>query len=111
MYSCISKHNDLEDVGKDLTHLTSFEMLGNWSFGDYYKKRLFHGRGNYLQTSLRFQKQISSYSTDDDQEALELWKNETDINHHQIVTCDEKDNFWEWELLDLVGLAQKFMFI
>ena len=90
------KHNDLEDVGKDLTHLTSFEMLGNWSFGDYYKKEAITWAWELFTDVFKIPKnRLVATVYEKDNEALELWKSETDINHNQIVTCDEKDNFWE----------------
>ena len=90
------KHNDLEDVGKDSTHLTSFEMLGNWSFGDYYKKEAIIWAWEFLTERLGIAKNklVASVFEDDD-EALEIWKTHTDINKKAIVKCDAKDNFWE----------------
>ena len=90
------KHNDLEDVGKDATHLTSFEMLGNWSFGDYYKKDAIVWAWEFLTTILKIPKErLVATVFEEDMESLSLWKNETDIDPVRIVTCDAKDNFWE----------------
>jgi alanyl-tRNA synthetase len=90
------KHNDLEEVGRDTYHHTFFEMLGNWSFGDYYKKEaitwaweLLTGRWGLPKEQLY----ATVYRTDD--EAMELWKSCTDINPDQVLRFAEKDNFWE----------------
>ncbi|MFC1752515.1 alanine--tRNA ligase [Thermoproteota archaeon] len=90
------KHNDLEDVGKDGTHLTLFEMLGNWSFGDYYKKESITWAWELLTQVFQFPKD-KLYATvfKDDDESETLWKTETDIAHNRIYRCDAKDNFWE----------------
>ncbi|RAP32236.1 alanine--tRNA ligase [Candidatus Marinamargulisbacteria bacterium SCGC AG-410-N11] len=90
------KHNDLEDVGFDTTHLTSFEMLGNWSFGDYYKKEAIIWSWELLTKIYKIPKD-KLYATvyEEDNEAFELWKTETDINPNHIVKCGKKDNFWE----------------
>ena len=90
------KHNDLEDVGKDTTHLTSFEMLGNWSFGDFYKKEAIEWAWEYLTEVLKLNKEhlfVTIYEEDD--EAGDLWRAHTDVAHDHIVKCGKKDNFWE----------------
>lgn len=90
------KHNDLEEVGHDTYHHTFFEMLGNWSFGDYYKKEAIKWGWELLTDVWKLPKErlwATVYRTDD--EAFELWKNETDINPNHILRFDEKDNFWE----------------
>jgi alanyl-tRNA synthetase len=90
------KHNDLEDVGKDYTHLTSFEMLGNWSFGDFYKKETILWAWELYTSVFKISKDLL-YATvfEDDEESFELWKTLTDIDHSHVVKCDAKDNFWE----------------
>lgn len=90
------KHNDLEEVGYDTYHHTFFEMLGNWSFGDYYKKEAIAWAWELLTEVWKLPKKrlwATVYRTDD--EAFELWKSETDINPLHILKFDEKDNFWE----------------
>ncbi|GAB4288787.1 MAG: alanine--tRNA ligase [Ignavibacteriaceae bacterium] len=90
------KHNDLEEVGYDTYHHTFFEMLGNWSFGDYYKKEAIKWAWELLTRVWKLPKQrlwATVYLTDD--EAFDLWKSETDINPSHILRFDEKDNFWE----------------
>ena len=90
------KHNDLEEVGIDGYHHTFFEMLGNWSFGDYYKKEAIKWAWELLTIVWKLPKDklwVTVYNTDD--EALEIWKNETDINKNHILKFAEKDNFWE----------------
>jgi alanyl-tRNA synthetase len=90
------KHNDLEEVGHDTYHHTFFEMLGNWSFGDYYKKEAIKWAWELLTEVWKLPKErlwATVYRTDD--EALTFWKNETDINPNHILKFDEKDNFWE----------------
>ncbi len=90
------KHNDLEEVGVDGYHHTFFEMLGNWSFGDYYKKEAIKWAWELLTVVWKMPKErlwATVYRTDD--EALEFWKSETDIDHSHILKFDEKDNFWE----------------
>ena len=90
------KHNDLEEVGMDGYHHTFFEMLGNWSFGDYYKKEAIGWAWELLTKVWKMPKErlwASVYRTDE--EAMELWKSETDIDHSHILKFDEKDNFWE----------------
>lgn len=90
------KHNDLEEVGHDTYHHTFFEMLGNWSFGDYYKKEAIKWAWELLTEVWKLPKErlwATVYRTDD--EALNLWKSETDIKHDHILKFDEKDNFWE----------------
>jgi len=90
------KHNDLEEVGKDDYHHSFFEMLGNWSFGDYYKKEAIIWSWELLTEVWKLPKEqlyATVYRTDD--EAFELWKNETDVPDGHILRFDEKDNFWE----------------
>ena len=90
------KHNDLEEVGRDTYHHTLFEMLGNWSFGEYYKQDAIRWAWELLTEVWKLPKDklwATVYRTDD--EAEQLWKRETDINPAQVLRFDEKDNFWE----------------
>jgi len=90
------KHNDLEEVGHDTYHHTFFEMLGNWSFGDYYKPEAIEWAWELLTEVWKLPKErlwATVYRKDD--EAFELWKSKTDINPKHILRFDEKDNFWE----------------
>jgi len=90
------KHNDLEEVGVDGYHHTFFEMLGNWSFGDYYKKEAIGWAWELLTKVWKLPKDklwATVYKSDD--EAYQLWKSETDIDHSHILRFGEKDNFWE----------------
>ena len=90
------KHNDLEEVGRDHFHHTFFEMLGNWSFGDYYKKEAIGWAWELLAGVWKLPKD-RLYATvyANDEEALGFWKTETDIDHSHISRHGEKDNFWE----------------
>ena len=90
------KHNDLEEVGKDTYHHTFFEMLGNWSFGDYYKKEAIEWAWELLTGVWQLPKD-KLYATvyREDDEAEELWKQVTDIKPDHVLRYDEKDNFWE----------------
>ena len=90
------KHNDLEEVGMDGYHHTFFEMLGNWSFGDYYKKEAIKWAWELLTDVWKLPKDklwVTVFETDD--EAFDIWKNETDIDPSHILRFGEKDNFWE----------------
>lgn len=90
------KHNDLEEVGHDTYHHTFFEMLGNWSFGDYYKAEAIEWAWELLTEVWKLPKErlwATVYRTDD--EAFTCWKTKTDINPKHILRFDEKDNFWE----------------
>jgi alanyl-tRNA synthetase len=89
------KHNDLEDVGRDTRHHTFFEMLGNWSFGDYYKRDAIAWAWELLTGVWRLPKDrlyATVYSTDDEADAL--WREVTDIGADRISRF-EKENFWE----------------
>ena len=90
------KHNDLEEVGRDTYHHTFFEMLGNWSFGDYYKKEAIQWAWELLTQEWGLPKDklwATVYKSDD--EALKLWSEVTDIPKDHILKFAEKDNFWE----------------
>ena len=90
------KHNDLEEVGRDTYHHTFFEMLGNWSFGDYYKREAINWAWELLTREWKLPKDklyATVFRTDD--EAQHFWNSETDIAHDHIMRFDEKDNFWE----------------
>ncbi len=90
------KHNDLEEVGRDTYHHTFFEMLGNWSFGDYYKKEAIAWAWELLTDVWKLPK-AKLYATvhHSDDEAAQIWKQVTDINPEHILTFGDKDNFWE----------------
>ncbi|NTU57960.1 MAG: alanine--tRNA ligase [Chlorobiaceae bacterium] len=90
------KHNDLEDVGRDTYHHTFFEMLGNWSFGDYYKHEAIRWAWELLTEVWKLPKE-RLYATvyHDDEESFEIWKKETDIYPSHILKFGDKDNFWE----------------
>jgi len=90
------KHNDLEEVGVDTFHHTFFEMLGNWSFGDYYKAEAIKWAWELFTEVWKLDKDrlwATVYEGDD--EAFELWKSETDIAHDRILRFGKKENFWE----------------
>jgi alanyl-tRNA synthetase len=90
------KHNDLEEVGHDTYHHTFFEMLGNWSFGDYYKKEAIEWAWELLTGEWKLPKDklyATVFETDD--EAAELWARVTDIVPSRVLRFGSKDNFWE----------------
>ena len=90
------KHNDLEEVGHDTYHHTFFEMLGNWSFGDYYKRDAIAYAWELMTEVWKLDKNriwVTVYLSDD--EAFNLWSEVTDIDSSHILRFDEKDNFWE----------------
>ena len=90
------KHNDLEEVGLDTYHHTFFEMLGNWSFGDYYKKEAIDWAWKLLTKEWEIDQSrlwVTVYESDD--EAYELWKKVTDIHENKILRFGKKFNFWE----------------
>lgn len=90
------KHNDLEEVGRDTYHHTFFEMLGNWSFGDYYKREAIQWAWELLTEVWGLSKdRLWATVFNDDGEAEQLWKSVTDINHSHVLRFGEKDNFWE----------------
>ena len=89
------KHNDLENVGYTLRHHTFFEMLGNFSFGDYFKEHAIELAWNFLTKELGLPKDklwISVFREDD--EAAEIWLSKIGISPDRIVRLDEEDNFW-----------------
>lgn len=96
------KHNDLEEVGHDTYHHTMFEMLGNWSFGDYFKKEAIAYAWEFLTGVMKLDKSrlyatVFEGSTDDrleaDSEAREIWLNY--LPEERILFGNKKDNFWE----------------
>jgi len=96
------KHNDLEDVGFDTYHHTMFEMLGNWSFGDYFKKEAIAWAWEFLTQVLKIDKDrlyVSVFEGNEaenvpfDQEAFDLWKQY--VSEDRIILGNKKDNFWE----------------
>ena len=96
------KHNDLEEVGYDTYHHTLFEMLGNWSFGDYFKKEAISWAWELLTEVYKIDKNIlyvtvfegdKKDKTEMDAEAFSIWKNI--ISEDRILMGNKKDNFWE----------------
>ncbi len=101
------KHNDLEEVGVDTYHHTMFEMLGNWSFGDYFKKEAIEWAWELLVDVYKIDKNnlyFTVFEGDEkdgtpwDEEAYNLWKNllvKNGLTEDKILKCNKKDNFWE----------------
>ena len=90
------KHNDLEEVGVDTFHHTFFEMLGNWSFGDYYKEDAIRWAWELFTDVWGLDKNrlwVTVFHEDD--EAFKLWPKVTDIDPSKVLKCGKKDNFWE----------------
>ena len=96
------KHNDLEEVGHDTYHHTMFEMLGNWSFGDYFKKEAIAYAWEFLTEVMKIDKRnlyVTVFGGDEkdnmpmDMEAYEFWKEH--IEEDRILRGSKKDNFWE----------------
>ena len=90
------KHNDIENVGETPWHHTFFEMMGSFSFGDYFKKRAIELAWTFLVQELRFSEDhlwVTIFKDDD--AAYEIWKDHIKVPAHKILRLDEGDNFWQ----------------
>ena len=90
------KHNDLEEVGLDKFHHTFFEMLGNWSFNNFYKKEIIAWSWELLTNVWKLDKErlwVTVYK--DDKESLDFWLSQTDIKPERVLKFGDKENFWE----------------
>lgn len=89
------KHNDLDQVGRTARHQTFFEMLGNFSFGDYFKREAIRLAWAFLTEELHISPEVlwvTVFETDD--EAFQLWQEVAGVPSHRIVRMGAKDNFW-----------------
>ncbi|MBK6957239.1 MAG: alanine--tRNA ligase [Nitrosomonas sp.] len=90
------KHNDLENVGYTARHHTFFEMLGNFSFGDYFKRNAIQFAWEFLTVSLKIPREklwVTVYAEDD--EAADIWLNEIGVDPSRVVRIATMDNFWQ----------------
>ncbi len=89
------KHNDLDEVGKDGRHLTFFEMLGNWSFGDYYKRQAIEWSWEFVLDVLELDKDrlyVTIYLDDD--ESFGIWTEHIGLHPDRVLRLGEDENFW-----------------
>jgi alanyl-tRNA synthetase len=89
------KHNDLENVGYTARHHTFFEMLGNFSFGDYFKREAIQYAWDFLTKTLELPEErlwVTVFREDD--EAADIWLNEMKVSPERFTRMGEKDNFW-----------------
>jgi len=90
------KHNDLENVGYTARHHTFFEMLGNFSFGDYFKREAIRFAWEFLTEEIKLPPEKLWVSVfEDDDEAEDIWVNEIGFPKNRISRCGAKDNFWQ----------------
>ena len=97
------KHNDLENVGVTARHHTFFEMLGNFSFGDYFKRDAIRFAWDYFTDTLGLDPErlvVTVFGGDEklapgDEEAADIWKDVTGFSSERIIRCGAKDNFWQ----------------
>ena len=110
------KHNDLEEVGIDTYHHTFFEMLGNWSFGDYFKEEIIDWSIELLTDQYKINKEdlyvtVFKGSKDDnipaDEETYNYWKKI--FPEEKIIYCDKKRISGRWEIMDHVDHVLKFI--
>ena len=109
------KHNDLEEVGVDTYHHTMFEMLGNWSFGDYFKEDAIDWAWELLTERYKLNKAdlyVTVFEGDKndnlelDSDSLKYWKKH--LSEDRIIPANKKDNFWEMGETGHVAHAAKF---
>ena len=105
------KHNDLDNVGFTARHHTFFEMLGNFSFGDYFKKEAIHYAWDFLTNELKIPKEklyVTVFETDD--EAADLWHKQEGLPQDRIFRLGEKDNFWRMGDVGPCGPSSEIFF-
>jgi alanyl-tRNA synthetase len=105
------KHNDLDNVGRTARHLTFFEMLGNFSFGDYFKEEAIHWAWELLTGPYGLDPdRLFATVYEEDAEAREIWRKKIGLPARRIVGCGKKDNFWSMGDVGPCGPCSEILF-